>query len=590
MNKNQVNLSLLRQRAEQVLAASDQELREESADWQAKDVQRLVEELRIYQTELEIQNQELLQSQSSLVVTLDKYRSLFDYMPLPALLVDDRGFILENNRMAKELLGLRSASLQHRYTLLQFIEGSNRLQLQSMLKTIQDERVMVMKQARIRSGSCDGVICDIHILHLNENNQPNPHTLLILVDKTLEMELSLKSADLEVAKEMSEAANRAKSAFLSTISHEMRTPLHGIMGMQSLAIKKTHEPQVLSFLEKANEASQQLLSIINDVLEISRIEANRLKLETVAFDLGYIRHQAINTLESLAINKGLTLYYEPNPDLEIRQFRGDPSRILQVLNNLIGNAIKFTSTGEVTITVKEVPCKMNQMVRLHFAIQDTGIGIQLQDQARIFDAFEQVDASVNRRFGGTGLGLALCIKLVEAMNGRVGVESEWQRGSLFWFEIEVQVESEPALDSDPTEKMTVADILRTRHKGAKILVVEDNDLNREIAQLNLEEVGMNVSLALDGLEAIDAVQADQFDLILMDLHMPNLGGIDATHRIRQIPGYADTPIIAMTANAFSEDQVACIRAGMNAYLSKPAPLNLLYQTLLEWLDRKAQSK
>ncbi len=400
----------------------------------------------------------------------------------------------------------------------------------------------------------------------------------------LEQMVSMRTADLEVAKEAAEEASRAKTVFLSIASHELRTPMNGVMGTIAMAIRKTQDPLLLDYLGKANRASKQLLAIINDVLDISRIESNRLTLAATVFTLREIRGHVLDALESIAKNKELTLLYEANEIEEGKYFVGDPTRLTQILINLVGNALKFTAAGQVTVTVAEVHCQSEGVTRLRFEIQDTGIGIRPEDQDRVFKPFEQAEAYMARKHGGTGLGLALCKKLTEAMSGSIGVKSQPGRGSLFWFEIEVENGS---LDERLVFDVTVAETeLTARYRGENILLVEDEPVSREIAQTMLEDIGLNVFTASDGLEAIECAKTRKISLILMDMNMPNMGGIEATRAIRLIPSHAGTPIIAMTANAFDEDRDACIQAGMNEHIGKPITPDVLFSAVLHGLDSR----
>jgi PAS domain S-box-containing protein len=399
---------------------------------------------------------------------------------------------------------------------------------------------------------------------------------------SLEKIVEMRTADLVVAKEAAESASRAKTSFLSIASHELRTPMHGVMGMLSLAQKKTTDPKLLDYLGKADRASRQLLGIINDVLEISKIESDRLTLANTIFSLREVKTHVLDALSDVAQVNKLSLLYQSDQALEGKHLKGDPTRLTQILINLVGNALKFTQAGHVSVSVREKNCNTEGKGRLRFEIQDTGIGIRPEDQHRIFQSFEQVDPAISRRHGGTGLGLSLCKNLVEAMSGTIGVESQLGQGSTFWFEIEI----EHASELQHINHESPSDVLLLKHRGKNILIVEDELLNQEIASAMLEEVGLNAFIASDGVKAVECAKYAAFDLILMDMNMPNKNGIEATYDIRSIPSHAKTPIVAMTANAFVEDRDACIQAGMNDHIGKPVMPEVLFATILRWLDAK----
>lgn len=405
----------------------------------------------------------------------------------------------------------------------------------------------------------------------------------------LERRVEERTADLMVAKEAAEAASRAKTAFLSMASHELRTPMNGVMGTLALAMKQTVDPKLLDYLAKADRASKQLLAIINDVLDISRIESAKLMLSSERFNLGEIRLHLLDAVEPIANSKGLILSYPAEPQLELRSFLGDSLRLTQILINLVGNAVKFTKAGQISVLVREVTCDTSGAARLRFEVQDTGVGIPADDLSRIFEPFEQSGHSGHKEHRGTGLGLALCKRLVDAMHGSIGVSTEIGSGSLFWFEVEVET-SEAGEHSTAHTATDPGDVIFARHHGARVLLVDDEPLNLEIAQALLEDVGLSIVTVEDGLYAVDCASAAEFDLILMDMNMPKMGGIDATREIRKIAGHAHTPIIAMTANAFIEDRIACIEAGMDDHLGKPVMPEVLYQTILVWLDKSKELK
>ncbi|MBS3936566.1 MAG: response regulator [Sulfuritalea sp.] len=403
----------------------------------------------------------------------------------------------------------------------------------------------------------------------------------------LEDLVASRTAELAAAKEAAEAASRAKSAFLANMSHELRTPMNGIMGMLALAKQRMADPKGLDHLDKAQGAANRLLGVLNDILDLSKIEAERMVLEDVPLHLGGVFDNLTSVLGNKAVEKGLMLETDLPEPLARLPLMGDPLRLGQILLNLAGNAVKFTERGRITLRVRPLT-ETPEAMQVRFEVIDTGIGIAPEILERLFTSFEQADNSMTRKYGGTGLGLAISKRLVQLMGGEIGAESTPGAGSVFWFTVRLARREPGAILATPSFKETEAEArLRRDHPGARILLAEDEPVSREVACLQLEAAGLAVDLAEDGQQALELARRNPYDLILMDMQMPNLNGIDATRAIRNMGADSlnrATPILAMTANAFDEDRRTCIDAGMNDHIAKPIDVEHLYDTLFRWLS------
>jgi len=416
---------------------------------------------------------------------------------------------------------------------------------------------------------------------------------LVRANERLESRVRTRTAELT-------KANKVKGEFLATVSHEIRTPINGVIGMSSLLMDTKLNDEQREFTEAIRSSADMLLSVINDVLDFSKLEAGKVELERIEFDVSDLMSDVHNLFRFQAQRKAIDLQLHIDVPVGQRRALGDPSRIRQVLANLASNALKFTASGYVRISVAEDTQIDSTLVQYRFVVEDTGTGIPFDSIERIFAPFTQADSSTTRKFGGTGLGLSISKQLIERMGGRIGVDSQFGHGSKFWFTIRMPI---------VVAKLPVAARIAPRVVGdtidvprARVLVVEDNFVNQRIATKILERMGLDVVAAVNGKAAVARVASDRFDLILMDCQMPEMDGYDATREIRRMsptmataadasnrsPGTeSSVPIIAMTANILEGDRDRCLAAGMTDYLSKPVEPSRLADVVSRWLSGSA---
>jgi signal transduction histidine kinase/ActR/RegA family two-component response regulator len=433
--------------------------------------------------------------------------------------------------------------------------------------------------------TCTLVSLIVHALHRSAWHLRHALAEIEVRRDQLEHQVEERTIELRTAKEEAESATLAKAAFLANVSHEIRTPLNAIVGLVHILRRSGASREQEPRLDRIETSVKHVLEIVNSVLDLSKIEAGHFQLDEQVLDLQAMATDVLSILGSDAAAKGLEvrLEFRPLPT----HVMGDSLRLQQALLNYGVNAIKFTASGSVTVRIAPV-AETGKDVEVRFEVEDTGIGIEPDKLSRLFAPFEQGDMSITRAYGGTGLGLVITRRLARLMGGDAGASSRFGRGSVFWFTVSLRKALLPPAEHHEKPRADAEQALRGQYAGCRVLLVEDDLVNREITLELLRSIWPMVDSADDGVEAVAAVERKRYDLILMDMQMPRMDGLSATRSIRALANGKRLPILALTANAFVEDRQQCHEAGMNDFLAKPIVPSVLYDAMLTWLA-KAES-
>ncbi len=563
----------LRARAEELLAARAGA----EATMPLDEVRRLVHELDVHRIELEMQNQELREAQEQLEASRDRYADLFDFAPVGYATLDEHARVVEINLTGSQMLDTPRSRILG-YPFVGFVAAGDKGVFFQRIQECRQSGEAVAFEATLQGRGGRRAPVQVRALPCGKPGAASGCRIAMT-----------DVSELRKAREAAEAANRAKSEFLANISHELRTPMNAILGMTEIALQEDISPAVRDHLQTARDSAEVLLSLLNELLDMARIEAGRFTLEIAPLALRALVEETVKSLGVRAQAKGLALTCGVADDVP-EAVLGDRMRLRQVLTNLVDNAVKFTDQGEVSVGVA-VLNRGDHGCSVRFAVSDTGIGISAENQAKLFKPFTQVESSSARRFGGSGLGLAIAANLVGLMGGRLEVASAAGRGSTFSFTLPLPIAALPAEGPPRTEGGAESGPRGAAGEPAasvprRILLVEDTPANRKLALYILKKRGHMVEIAENGTQAVELARSRDYDLVLMDVQMPGVDGLEATAAIRGLddPRRAQVPIIAMTAFAMPQDEARCLEAGMSGYLAKPIDR----KTLLDAVDRLAR--
>ncbi|MFP4698315.1 MAG: response regulator [Eubacteriales bacterium] len=518
----------------------------------------------------------IVQAEQLLVDEYENFKNIFYNYPVGNILVDSNLTVKKINNKALKIFNIKRTEVINKKIGAGinciFNDGNCGIndkcfgcELNKSMKEIfssnSNVRGKVFKHSLVVDSRNYNIWIKYHIMPINLNR--GQYYILNIEDIT---EQKMVEEELKKARDLAEEANKAKSQFLANMSHEIRTPLNGLLGMVDLTLKSDLNKKQKTNLEIAKSCSHSLMKVINDVLDLSKIEAGKIVLEYININLTELMNNTIAIHKTKAEEKGLKLSYKIDDNVE-KNLVGDPYRLQQILNNIIANAIKFTDEGRVDLLVRQLK-KDEKQIKLEFSVKDTGIGISKKDKDKLFKSFSQVDGSITRKYGGTGLGLVISKRLIELMNGKIKMKSEINKGTTFSFTVLFDRKKQKALND---KKEDIKDI----NVNYNILVIEDDVINQKVIRMLLEEHNCKIDIANNGLEALDILLKNKYDVILMDVQMPELDGIETTKIIRKREKDEYTPIIALTAQVMTSDRDRCIQAGMDDYIAKPVVVNEL---------------